>query len=172
MPSEAGPPALQPYGGTGFLGPALDRLVLRGIYESTLPYPDTAKENRTEVLNIFSRCEASSLLSVSPMPDCPKSLCRVFGAVKTESADRMIGDRRGPNALEARVRGVSSELSFSVALGFCVGRASTDRSDYWCHQIWTKPQRTASKSFRANREGLLPAAQGLQHLFFACPLRP
>ena len=92
------------------------------------------------------------LLSITPAPAHPKSLCRIFGAYKSPSCDCMIGDRRGPNSLEGRLCGVSSDLpqgflvaGFSVLKGFALCGASTDRSAYY-HQIWTTPRRTASNA--------------------------
>ncbi|CAE7353024.1 unnamed protein product, partial [Symbiodinium microadriaticum] len=170
---ESGPAALQPYreavadrlliSGRGhwdvsaYLGPELllpyrEPSVLRGIPENSLCYPDTSKESKEEMLRVFSLWDSLGLLSLTPAPAHPKSLCRIFGAFKTPSADRMIGDRRGPNALEGRLCGVSSDLpqgfllaGLSVPQGFALCGASTDRSDYY-HQIWTTPQRTASNA--------------------------
>ena len=169
--NESGPAALQPYrdaaadrlliSGRGrwdvsaYLGPELllpyrEPAVLKGIPENSLSYPDTSKESKEEVLKVFALWDKLGLLSVTPAPDHPKSLCRIFGAFKTPTVDRMIGDRRGPNALEGRLCGVSSDLPqgflltcLSVPRGCVLCGASTDRSDYY-HQIWTTPQRTAS----------------------------
>ncbi|CAE7255329.1 unnamed protein product [Symbiodinium sp. CCMP2592] len=120
----------------------------RGIPENALPYPDTGKESRDEMLRIFDLWDSLSLLQITPAPADPKELCRVFGSYK--SPTWMIGDRRGPNALEGGVIGVSGFLpqgfllaSLSVRPGFALCGASTDRSDYY-HQIRATAQRAST----------------------------
>ena len=165
--------------GPELLLPYREPAVLRGIPENSLCYPDTARESKEEMLKVFSLWDSLGLLSITSALAHPKSLCRVFGAYKTPTADRMIGDRRGPNALEGRLLGVSSDLpqgflltGFSVPPGYALCGASTDRSDYY-HQIWTTPQRTASnavgpplclselRATRAHGEFLARAVAGL-----------
>ena len=172
MPREiSGPPALQPYReplaarllitGTGhwditpFLGPELlmpfrEPRVLHGIPENALAYPDTSREDRAELLRIFALWDSLGLLDIHPCPSHPRALCRIFGSFKNPLQDRMIGDRRGPNSVEGRVRGVSHELPqgnllalYRAKPGCALCGASTDRSDYY-HQIRVTTSRSAS----------------------------
>ena len=172
VPREtSGPPALQPYREataarllitgrghwdiTPYLGPELlmpfrEPSVLHGIPENALAYPDTSREDRAELLRVFALWDSLGLLDVHPLPTHPRALCRIFGSFKSPTQDRMIGDRRGPNSIEGRVKGVSHELPqgcllalYHVKPGFALCGSSTDRSDYY-HQIQVTASRSAS----------------------------
>ena len=129
-----------------FLGPELllplrEPLVLHGIPADDLPYPDTSRDDSTQVERIFRVWDVLGLLKVVPAPSDPRHLCRVFGAYKNPERDRMIGDRRGPNSLEGRVVGPSRNLppghtitSIHVTPRSVLVGASTDRADFY-HQI-------------------------------------
>eukprot|EP00438_Fugacium_kawagutii_P005971 Skav202222 [mRNA] locus=scaffold2694:32189:41526:+ [translate_table: standard] len=80
-------------------------------------------------------------------------LVRVFNCFKDLECDRQIGDRRGRNSVEAKVRGPSVELPAATALldlylnplvdrwEICV----TDRRDFY-HQFASSPNRTRSNT--------------------------
>ena len=142
---------ISPYLNTELLMPFREPATLRGIPANALPYPDTVREDRKELLRVFSLWDQLGLLTVTPAPPEPRSLCRVFGAFKSATRDRMIGDRRGPNGLEGRVLGVSQSLPqgsllclYSVSSGNVLCGASTDRSDYY-HQIKVTSSRACSE---------------------------
>ncbi|CAE7205238.1 unnamed protein product [Symbiodinium sp. KB8] len=143
---------ISPYLNSELLMPFREPATLRGIPANALPFPDTVREDRKELLKVFSLWDQLGLLTVTPAPPEPRSLCRVFGAFKSATRDRMIGDRRGPNGLEGRVLGVSQSLPqgsllclYSVAPGHVLCGASTDRSDYY-HQIKVTSSRACSNA--------------------------
>ncbi|CAE7225066.1 unnamed protein product [Symbiodinium sp. CCMP2592] len=72
-----------------------------------------------------------------PYPDAsneaPRELTRVFGAYKSDAADRQIGDRRGANGCEGRVDGAQMLTCITTKPGTKIIGASTDRADFY-HQ--------------------------------------
>ena len=132
--------------------PFREPATFRGIPPNSLPFPDTVREDRKELLEIFSLWDQLGLLAITSSSPGPRSLCRIFGAFKSASRDRMIGDCQGPNGLEGRVLGVSQDLPqgsllcfYSVAPGYVLCGASTDRSDYY-HQIEVTSSRACSNA--------------------------
>ncbi len=77
----------------------------------------------------------------------------MFGALKDNTRDRQIGDRRGRNLHELRIQGPSSWLPSATDLGDifvdpALHRVSihiTDRKDFY-HQIWASPSRAVTNS--------------------------
>ena len=165
----AGPPGLRPYrdadadrlkiagGGrwdlASHLGPDLlmaylEPLCLRTIPENRLSFPDTLSTPKEKVLPIFRLWSERGLLGVSRREPAARDLCRVFGAYKDQATDRMIGDRRGPNAQEGRLSGPSALLPPGYILTeISVDRythalrgSSTDRRDFY-HQAKVSNER-------------------------------
>ena len=83
---------ISPYVNTELLMPFREPATLRGIPPNSLPFPDTVREDRKELLEIFSLWDQLGLLAITSSSPGPRSLCRIFGAFKSASRDRMIGD--------------------------------------------------------------------------------
>ncbi|CAE7233553.1 unnamed protein product [Symbiodinium sp. CCMP2456] len=120
--------------------PFLEPQVLRSIPENSLPYPRADEEDPQRSLQLLKLWDRKGLLFLSFEKKGPKDLTRVFGAFKSEAADRMIGDRRGANACEGRVLGPSKFsppghllTQLTVPQGCRIIGASTDRADFY-HQ--------------------------------------
>eukprot|EP00439_Symbiodinium_sp_Y106_P057394 s126_g8.t1 len=135
--------------------PFREPLVLRSIPANDLPYPAASLDKKSTTLQLMKLWSAKGLLRVFPGPAAERDLCRTFGSYKSEQADRMIGDRRGPNSLEGRLRGPSrflppgqvlTNVSVPRYTHILVG-ASTDRADFY-HQIKVSTPRA-----RSNRIG-------------------
>ncbi|CAE6973303.1 unnamed protein product [Symbiodinium natans] len=131
---------LEQYLGPELRLPFLEPKVLRAIPRNALPFPDTLSENRDRTLELLKLWDSRGLLYLSFEQKQPRELTRVFGAYKTDLHDRQIGDRRGANGLEGRVRGPSRELPpghlltcLTVPRGSKLVGASTDRADFY-HQ--------------------------------------
>lgn len=83
----------------------------------------------------------------------PFEKVKVFNAMKSSLQDRQIGDRRGRNAVEARVQGDSVNLPSGVDLldimvsprEECLWIYASDRKDFY-HQIWTSARRSRSNT--------------------------
>ncbi|CAE7273945.1 rluB [Symbiodinium sp. CCMP2592] len=102
------------------------------------PAPSFANEGGGELLKLCKIWDAAGLLGLTPAPLPPRLLTRVFGAYKGPSQQRQIGDRRGINALERRLRGPSSRMPtgpllcrLHVPLGSCLCGSVTDRRDFY-----------------------------------------
>ena len=141
------------WGLEGFLSPELrlayrEPCVLRAIPGNELPFPDADGEDRENSLRLMKLWDSKGLLYVSFQKKEPRELTRVFGAFKSEVADRQIGDRRGANSLEGRLEGPSLFLppghmlcQLTAPPGAKIIGATTDRADFY-HQAKT----TAAKS--------------------------
>ena len=130
---------ISPYLPPGMLLAYRDPLVLETFPGSGGPSPSFQHEDPGEVLKLMKVWDSKGLLSLRPggLPDIRCS--RVFGAYKGPGKFRQIGDRRGPNSLEARLDGVSHLLP----QGFLLTRlhvprfthqllgSSTDRKDFY-----------------------------------------
>ena len=125
--------------------------ILHSIPPNSLPHPFASKDPCDTALAIFDLWRSKGLLHFFPGPFEDQQLSRTFGAYKNEGADRMIGDRRGPNAREGRVIGPSTllppgqqlvNLSVPRWTHVLVG-ASTDRADFY-HQIQVSSSRARS----------------------------
>ena len=109
-----------------------------------------------EVLKLAKLWDVRGLLhlhKVDLASSAPHEAVRVFNAFKDATCDRQIGDRRGRNAVEAKVEGPSSSLpagpDFSdIMIRVGVERLSvnvTDRSDFY-HQFWSSDNRKLSNT--------------------------
>ena len=135
--------------------PFREPAVLRAIPPNDLPFPSASLDKKSATLELMKLWSAKGLLRVFPGPAADRELCRTFGSFKNEHADRMIGDRRGPNSLEGRVVGPSRRLPPGQLLvnisvprySHVVVGASTDRSDFY-HQI-----RATTPRAQTNRVG-------------------
>ena len=127
-----------------YLGPEMllafkEPAVLRTFSGTGGPTPSFSKEDPAEVLKLLKVWDAKSLLRLCPGPLEDQLCSRVFGAYKSPGCFRQIGDRRGPNALEAKLDGVSRELPQGFLLTrLCLPRfthqlrgSSTDRKDFY-----------------------------------------
>ena len=129
--------------------PFQDPAVLRSI--PNLPFPLAASDPPEASLALFDLWRSKGLLHFFTGPFDDRQICRTFGAYKSESADRMRGDRRGPNSLEGRVYGPCRSLPPGQQLiNLCLPRwthvligASTDRADFF-HPIGVSIQRAKS----------------------------
>ncbi|CAE7946106.1 unnamed protein product [Symbiodinium sp. KB8] len=120
-----------------------------GIPANDLPFPAASLEKKSTALQLMKLWSTKGLLRVFHGPASDRELVRTFGSYKNEDADRMIGDRRGPNSLEGRVLGPSrffppgqllTNMSVPRFSHMLVG-ASTDRSDFY-HQIGVSTPRS------------------------------
>ena len=136
------------YLGPELLLPFLEPATLRSIPANKLPFPDASRDDPVKNLEIFKIWDARNLLHLSVGVRPAREQCRIFGCYKSETADRMIGDRRGPNSLEGSVQGPSATLPPGPLLTqlspvryqqVLVG-ASTDRSDFY-HQVAISSER-------------------------------
>ncbi|CAE7488995.1 unnamed protein product [Symbiodinium sp. CCMP2592] len=93
---------LERYLGPELLLPFLEPRVLRSIPPNPLPYPDASREDAARMRELFRVWDARGLLYISTDEKAPRELTRVFGAYKSDTADRQIGDRRGANGCEDR----------------------------------------------------------------------
>ena len=139
--------------GPELLVPFLDPIALRSIPASDQSFHDTTHNDPRDALALFKLWDCKGLLRIVPAPRPANELVHVFGCFKNDQRDRMIGDRRGPNSLEGKVKGPSGLLPPGFLLcGLSVPRfthalvgVSTDRSDFY-HQIQITPARTASNA--------------------------
>ena len=110
----------------------------------------------SEVLKLAKLWDVRGLLhlhQVDLVSSVPHEAVRVFNAFKDLSCDRQIGDRRGRNAVEAKVQGPSSSLPSGpdfadILVNVGEERLSvniTDRSDFY-HQFWCSENRKLSNS--------------------------
>ena len=118
-------------------------------------YPATM-DSAEEVLSLARLWDARGLLYIHDI-DLEKErrfeLVRVFNCLKNTEVDRQIGDRRGRNAVEARVSGPSKNLptgpdllDFSISPDKeFISVVCTDRRDFY-HQFATSTNRTLSNT--------------------------
>ncbi|CAE7900962.1 unnamed protein product [Symbiodinium microadriaticum] len=130
---------ISPYLPPGMLLAYRDPLVLETFPGTGGPSPSFQHEDPGEVLKLMKVWDSKGLLSLRPGGLSDIRCSRVFGAYKGPSKFRQIGDRRGPNSLEARLDGVSHLLP----QGFLLTRlhvprfthqllgSSTDRKDFY-----------------------------------------
>ena len=125
----------------------------REVPEGSFPH---MTENAEEVAALAKLWDAHGLLHLHNfnIPDFDSQrLVRIFGAVKDESRDRQIGDRRGMNYKEDRVLGPSSFLPNGSDLTDLmvdlakqrIHVAACDRKDFY-HQIWVTKRRAVTNS--------------------------
>ena len=146
---------------TPFLGDTLamafrnpDSLLLdRDLKDVDLP---TIRETEDEIAKLCRVWDKQDLLLLHGcnIPDLfPEETVRIFNAYKSSSHDRQIGDRRGRNAVEARVEGPSRNLPNGTDLcELYVKKGSqsihisvTDRRDFY-HQIQASYTRALSNT--------------------------
>ena len=116
------------------------------------PHP-TCRDDPNEVVRLAHVWDKEGLLRVSQLPRPYGSLVKVFNCKKSATVDRQIGDRRGQNSYECRVRGPSSDLpsgSDIMDLQVDVERQKvvviiSDRKDYY-HQIFSTASRTSTNA--------------------------
>ncbi|CAE7398354.1 folD [Symbiodinium sp. CCMP2592] len=124
---------------TDMLLAAREPAVLRTFAGTQGPAPSFERESREELHKLMLVWDAKSLLRLCPGPLEDRLCSRVFGSFKKPGQFRQIGDRRGQNALEARLEGVSHELPQGYLLTrLSVPRfthqllgSSTDRRDFY-----------------------------------------
>ena len=112
------------------------------------PHPTFAKENVAETLALMKVWDAKGLLVLRPAPVDEDRLTRVFGAWKAPGKFRQIGDRRGQNSYEAKLRGPSCQLpTGQIMTRLSVPRfthqllgSSVDRKDFY-HQAKVSRQK-------------------------------
>ena len=113
--------------------------------------PDLGREDPDQVLALAKLWDAKGLLRIRPdvvEEDLQPSCLRCFNCYKDELQDRLIGDRRGRNQLEATIPGPSRFLPTGPALavlevppGFKAVVCATDLKDYY-HQLRVTPSRS------------------------------
>ena len=96
---------IEEYLGPELLLPILEPLTIRGVDPAGLPFPDATHNDPDLARSLFRLWDCKGLLSIAPGPLAPRQLCN-----PNEKADRLIGDRRGPNSLEGRLIGPSTTL--------------------------------------------------------------
>ena len=106
--------------------------------------PDLGREDPDQVLALAKLWDVKGLLRIRPdvvEEDLQPSCLRCFNCYKDELQDRLIGDRRGRNQLEATIPGPSRFLPTGPALavlevppGFKAVVCATDLKDYY-HQL-------------------------------------
>ena len=127
----------------------LDRVPKKSEYP---PFHDNPKE----VGRLARLWDSRGLLFIHQIDlgsHVPFEAVRVFNNFKDLSCDRQIGDRRGRNAVEARVRGPSSTLPSGTDLldlwispvDFRFSINITDRSDFY-HQFFASENRSISNT--------------------------
>ena len=111
------------------------------------------RDDPLSVARLGSRWDSLGLLYLHNEAVSPDSLVRIFGAMKDRDTDRQIGDRRGRNALESKIKGPSSDLpngsdlcdlSISPSLE-SLSISITDRKDFY-HQFKATNKRAVSNT--------------------------
>ena len=126
-----------------------NRVVPEGAFPHIGETPD-------EVASMARLWDSHGLLYIHNfnIPDTdPQRLVRIFGAMKDESRDRQIGDRRGMNYKEDKVAGPSAVLPNGSDLTDLmvdlksqrIHIAVCDRKDFY-HQIWCTKRRAITNS--------------------------
>lgn len=141
---------------TDFLGDELampyraPEILLHGLGPGEGPL---IRDHASSLARLALNWDSLDLLHIHAHPIDPNSLVRIFGATKDLTTDRQIGDRRGRNALEARVQGPSHLLPSGPDL--CelyvnpkthkIRLSITDRKDFY-HQFWCSESRAVSNT--------------------------
>ena len=116
------------------------------------PHP-AMRDSQQEVAKLARLWDRQGLLALHQDHRAIGSLVKVFNVKKNSTMDRQIGDRRGQNSYECRVRGPSinlpagsdiMDLKLDVRTQKIVLMIS-DRKDYY-HQIWTSDARTSTNA--------------------------
>ena len=115
-------------------------------------YPRADWESPSETFRLAIKWSENDLLHLEPQLDLPvHRFTKIFNARKSETTDRQIGDRRGPNSVEGKLEGPSKWLpqgesltslcldAKKEALVLCV----SDRRDFY-HQLSAPPARAQS----------------------------
>ena len=125
-------------------------------------FPDCSREDVEETLRLARLWSGLGLLRLEPYDPAlePTAYTRIFCAKKSSGKLRQIGDRRGPNGCESRLKGPSvflptGEVMTSLTLdprleGFAL--CVTDRRDFY-HQMQVTPAKASTNRLRP----LLPA---------------
>jgi hypothetical protein len=112
-----------------------------------------ARDSETEVCKLAHKWDEKGLLRLHDGDRPRGSLVKVFNCYKSPEVDRQIGDRRGQNSYECRVRGPSSALPCGadiMDISLDVAREKmvlviTDRKDYY-HQLWVTNARSTTNA--------------------------
>ncbi len=106
--------------------------------------PNLEKEDLSRTLELSKIWDVNGLLLIRPdvvEPSLRPACLRCFNCYKDEKQDRLIGDRRGRNQLEASIPGPSRSLPSGPALcvlevppGYTAVVCASDRKDFY-HQI-------------------------------------
>ena len=147
-PDNTASPELQPYAD---LDPS--RLVLHGkaqwdvsnllpddmlmafLEPRSILIPETSvdrpliRDDAATISALAKKWDDNRLLVLHDRPVDPKSFVRIFNARKDEHQDRQIGDRRGANGQEAKIRGPSASLP-----------AGSDLCEIYCNPVFEKLQ--------------------------------
>eukprot|EP00435_Cladocopium_sp_Y103_P059653 s1616_g21.t1 len=111
------------------------------------------RDSPDEVAKLAKKWDQNGLLRLHD-GDRPKgSLVKIFNCYKNLEVDRQIGDRRGQNSYECRVRGPSSDLPCGAdIMDLQVDPATqkvvlviSDRKDYY-HQLWVTDARSTTNA--------------------------
>ena len=94
------------------------------------------------IAELAEKWDQLGLLYIHDRDIHPNSPVRIFGAYKDDSCHRQIGDRRGQNSLESKVKGPSSDLPSGVDFSELyidprtsrLSLATSDRKDFY-HQL-------------------------------------
>ena len=116
------------------------------------PHP-VCRDSQAEVCKLAHVWDQLGLLGLSTRPRPLGSLVKIFNSRKSETVDRQIGDRRGQNSYECRIKGPSSDLPSGgdiMDLQVDVKRQKvtviiSDRKDYY-HQIYVTPSRASTNA--------------------------
>ena len=100
------------------------------------------RDSSSTIGNLACMWDSLGLLHLHDKPVFGDDLVRVFNVVKSKDQDRQIGDRRGRNSCESKVRGPSSSLPAGLDISdilvdpkkHSVFVSITDRKDYY-HQL-------------------------------------
>ena len=130
------------------------RFLLHGESIEDADFPSFDHESRSESLELARLWSTRGLFRFSKRPLVPGHLSRIFNCYRSAEQDRLIGDRRIPNARERRIDGSSRGLpggflltNLRVAPYVEELRGSvTDRVDFY-HQAAITVERTQSNIF-------------------------
>ena len=127
----------------------LDRTPLIHEY----PRISDSKEVVAELARLWDKNNLLVVHDDSSIELRPFEKVKIFNAMKSQIVDRQIGDRRGRNAIEAKVEGDSVNLPAGSDLldiqldprCQCLWLFASDRKDFY-HQIWASQRRARSNT--------------------------
>ena len=120
------------------------RILHHGLPLDGVEIPDFSVEDKKENLKLAKLWSSKGLLALFDEEPPGPYYTRVFNNYKSTVHDRMIGDRRQPNAAERAVAGPSRQLPMMTSMlcprGFQLVGSVTDRKDFY-HQALISRQK-------------------------------